>query len=198
MSNSMLFQRDWNTYQKKAFIGQTGSQPGSFNIRGIVNTPGSGTKPQPGYPVFYNASTDRFEVPRTAAQVQRICGVIVYNLDDIPDASQEIIYENDDAAEICIRGSVWVKSGAALEPTAAVTWDTDDNDWIAASTPTVAVHTPLTQNTVNAINTGLTDLRTKVNAAIASLGYTRLGNLSARAVKSGELFEIYQSGGIII
>ena len=196
--SDFLFQREWNQYQKNAFLGQVGSQPGSAFIKGTVTTPSSGTKPRPGYPVFYNATSKRFEVPRTAAQVLRICGVVTYYKSDIANSDGVIEYANDTMVDIMIRGSIWVQAGSGITPTSRITWDTANNDWVSDSAPVIAAHTAISTNSAGNINTAIEELRTNVQSALNDLGYTRIGNYSPRDIADGELFEAYLSGGIIV
>ena len=181
MANDLLLQQEWLTYQKVAFQGQVGSQPGACFIKGPVNTESSGTKPQPGYPVYFNTTRERFEVPKTAAQIRKICGIVTYYKSSIKNASGVIEFDDDTLVDIMIRGSIWVKSGAAIKRTELITWDGSDSDWVKGSIPTISA-APTQAN---------------VNALIAELGYTRIGNYSPKAIASGELFEAFLSGGII-
>lgn len=163
-------------------------------IPGAVNTPTSGVKPRPGYPVYYNTTRNRWEVPTTAADIAQIQGVLLYRKNDRINDSGYTEYEDNTIADILIRGSLWVDSGAALNPMQRVTWDHSGADWIAGAVPTISALADLTGNAVSDINTGINSLESNINNLIVALGYTRMTNISPSAVSSGDRFEIYLSG----
>jgi len=184
-TNSLLHQSEWNQYQGEAWIGLLLSIPGSVVIARQVSTPAGGTKPQPGFPVFYNASANRYQVPTTAANIKRICGIVIYNKSDVPDSSGTIEYDDDDVVDIVIRGGAWVKSGAALEATDLLTWDNGDKDWVKGARPTI------TSSTAG----DPTDA--ELNQLITDLSYSPIVNYSPTAVAAGDLVAAYLPGGVL-
>lgn len=197
MSNTLLFQQEFNTYQKIAFLGQLGEQRGQVVIKVAVNTPASGTKPRPGYPLFYNSASKRFEVPRTALQVKRICGVVTYYKSDIMSDAGVVEYENDTMIDLVIRGSIWVGAGATISPTDRITWDIANKNWVVADEISVEAFAAAADNSVANVNAAIESLRSQVQTAIDARAYTQIGNYSPRDVNNGELFMAYLSGGII-
>ena len=216
-NNNFRFQTDWNVYQRRAWVGQPGNQDGHLVIRGVVST-GSNSddnKPRPGYPVYYNATDNRWQVPRSTAQIQQAAGILLYRPSDIVNDDKNIIYDDDTIVEIMIRGTVWVQAGTALNPFQAMTWDNDDEDWIARddisidAIADIAAHTALTGVTAGDVNGGLTELETNINIVkdnletavvdtINKLGFTRITSIAPSAVAAGDLVEAYLTGGAII
>ena len=215
---SFLYQTDWNVYQGRAWAGQPGNQDAHLVIRGVVST-GSDTndrKPRPGYPVFYNDANGRWQVPRTDSQIRRIQGVVLYRPSDIMNDSGNIVYENDTAVEIMIRGTVWVMSGDTILPMEKMTWDNEDADWVSGAAPEVSVAGDIAAHTAvsgavddTALNTALTEMETNINTvaddivaqvnnSILDFGYTRIASLAPRSIASGEMVEAYINGSGII
>lgn len=216
-NNNFLFQRDWNVYQGRAWKGMPGNQDGHLVIRGVVSTGSHNDdrKPEPGYPVYYNRTDNRWQVPRTTTQIQSATGVLLYRPSDILNDDHEIVYDDDTVVEIMIRGTVWVESGTALAPFQAMTWDNGDEDWIArdelATDPItdIVAHTALTGNNAADINTALTELEGNINqvkddtestivSTINKLGFTRFTSIAPSATSAGDLVEVYLPGGAIV
>ena len=188
-SHDLLFQRNYRRHQDVAFVGQV-SRPGStIMVKGIAGVAAvNGVAPQPGYPVFYNRVSNRFEVPTTAAHLMNICGVIAFEQRAIKNSSGVIEYAAGDLLQVMYRGTIWVRSGAALEFGDLAAWDLADTDWVVGSLPTMST---LTEAAWNA--DARAEIATNVDAVIESFGYTRIVSLTPTAVAVGDLVEIYLS-----
>lgn len=197
--NSLLHQTSWDIYQKEAWEGQLGNQPASIVIPAVLNVPNNGTKPRPGYPVFYNTDNNAWEYPEADENIPRISGVILYQKSDIVDNNNVVEYDDGAVLEIIIRGSVWGKSLAVLDPTQRVTWvhdaDAANRGWNAEAAPLIEDFDPTSDNTASNINAAIEDLQDKTQNAIESFGLTRISSISPRASTANGLFEIYLNGG---
>ena len=197
---ALLFQKDWETYQSKAWVGMPGNQPGHMFTKGVVSTPArNGVIPRPGYPVYYNATDGRWQVPGTDALTVNIQGILVYRKRDKVGDDGTIEYADGTVVDIMLRGSVWVTAGATLNPMQKVNFDPSDGDWVAGTTPNVGAATDVTDaSSATEINAAVDSVITATNAALANFGFTRVTNISPGAVSSGELFEAYLPGGVLL
>ena len=197
---ALLFQKDWNTRQARAWAGMPGNQPGHMFIKGVVSTPSTnGVIPRPGHPVYYNTTDDRWQVPGTDALTVNIQGILVYRKRDKVDDDGTIEYADGTVVDIMIRGSVWVPAGASLNPMQKINFDPSDGDWVAGTTPNVGAATDVADaSNAGQINAAVDSVITNTNAALANFGFTRVTNISPAAVSSGDLFEAYLPGGVLL
>ena len=192
MANTLRFQSDWLVHQANAWAGLMVSQPGSMVISGALRTPTGGVIPRPGYPVYYNPTSDRWEVPTTAENIANIAGILLYRKSDIVNESGVIEYANDTIADILFRGAVWVEAGGAINPLSRITWDNAARDWVVSTENPVSEAADITANTAAAINAGLDDVVGNVNAALGT--FRRINCLSPMKITDGSLFEAYLQG----
>ena len=216
MSN-LLFQTTYKANQDQAFEGQLGAQPGHIIIPGLVGIPTSnGITPRPGYQVYFNTSTDRWEVPNSAALQTQRHGILVRRVSDIVDDDGVVEYEADTIVDILIRGTVWVKAGTTIKQMQEAIWNHTDRDWDVGGAPqlasvndvatiTSAIGTVNSAGVLSAINAGLSNvddridaLEANINTVIGTFGYTRLTNLTPGTTNAGELFEVFFSGASIL
>lgn len=184
-TNSLLLQREWNQYQAEAWVGMISTVPGSVFISRPIGVPtNNGVKPRPGYPVYFDRTTNRYQVPINAEQIRQICGVVAYRGSDIAEAGV-IEYEDGDRPDILLRGGIWVQAGASLQATDLLTWDHSEKKWIKGSRPTI-----------DAASAG-NPTDAELNALISGLSFTSIINFSQVTVGDGQLIEAYLPGGAI-
>lgn len=156
--------------------------PGPNVVRaGVVSTPTNGTKPQPGFPVYWNATADRWQVPTTNAQILLIGGVIPYTKGDVANASGIVEYEDDAVVDIVRQGSIYVKAGVAIAQMAQVTWDATDKDYILK--PALVVPTDNT--------------KANIDAAFGLRRLTGMENGESSDVSSGNIFLLRLVGPVL-
>ena len=178
---TQAIQTQYNRYQQAGWPGALArpNEPHAFHI-GVLHVPSGATRtPRPGDPVYYDATENQYAIPTTAAQLNAVCGIIVYDSGTVQaeltspptDANSPAYIEYKDNAEIKVgfAGTYFGIAGEAQEYDDLLVWDLTDFKWDVRAAATVAAHTDVTADTVAAINAALTSVTTRVNAAIADL-----------------------------
>ena len=110
-------------------------------VTGPVGVPTNGTKPKPGYGVYYNKTNKDFRVPTTRDQALLVEGIVIYDAGTVQgskstpstDVNSDTLveYEHGRVVKIGIFGTFFAVAGGALEFGDLVVFDHGvDKDWI--------------------------------------------------------------------
>jgi len=157
------FQTSVKRYQDRFFEGDL-VEDGAYVKRGLLHVPSAQTiTTKSGMPVVWDATQNRFRLPTTAVEAQRLVGIIINLRDSIAKAD----LKNDSPIEVCMRGVVAVKAGGVSNFYDRLVWQTGDQKWDSATGPVIAA---ITGNTWNA--TARTAIKTSVDAGLITAVHT--------------------------
>lgn len=202
MTERAPIQRIYRTYEQEGWPGALArpNEPHAFHF-GLINVPtGATRKPRPGDPVYWDATEKRYAIPTTAAQLNAVCGILVFDsgtvqgtLDTIPsnvNSDAFIEYADNAQVKVGVMGTYYALAGEALTYDQLVAWDTTDYKWDVRDAADVAGHTALTDNAFANINTALTEVVTNVNAALGNLRRQPIVNVSRQDVAADGICEL--------
>jgi len=98
---------------------------------GQIRVPTGGVAPAPGYPVYWDATNNRFALPTTDALNQTVCGILSYDGGTVASslsATTEnsplgIEYKNDAVVKIGVLGTFWGIAAEAMKYGDLVEWE---------------------------------------------------------------------------
>ena len=109
-------QTQYSINPEVGFVGDIARPNEPFALdSGILSHGTTAALSVPGAGVFWDTSTNTFQVPETAANRLIICGILHYRKDDVQDADDEVVFADGDFVQVCIMGTIWVTAGAAVE-----------------------------------------------------------------------------------
>lgn len=192
--SDLLIQKEYNIHQKNAYRGQISQPAKAYTKRGIAGVATSGgVKLKPGYPVFYNRTTNRYQVPTESQHILDIVGVCTYTVGDKRMDREDVEYEDGAVIQFLREGTMWVDAGEALFPFQSVTWDPVGLNFIQLTKPALEA---LTETSWDA--DARAEIKTEVDLLVHSLGYTRIESAAPRNTDADSLVEIRFSGAGII
>ena len=123
-------QTEYNLYPDYGYPGQIAQAHGLFHVEeGPIYVPTGGRAPRPGDAVYWNATQNAFTLPIDAAGSARVLGILSYRIDAVQSAESILQYKDDEAVQVCVFGTVYVKAGTSVEYGDRMGWNRDDYDW---------------------------------------------------------------------
>ena len=143
MSN---LQSTYSRQQQRGYVGGIANATAPYMIRRGI----AGVAVKPGDGVYYDASTDKWIKPTSAATRLLVTGVVTSEQGSlatavsggIPSGSNspsEVVFAANSSIRIMTEGYIFIMAGAALEMDAGLVYDQTAGDWIAAPTATASL-----------------------------------------------------------
>ena len=139
---SAPIQSSYGRHQQAGWPGSK-AKPGAPMefVTGPVGVPTNGTKPKPGYGVYYNKTNKDFRVPTSLDQSLLVEGIVIYDAGTVQGSQSTpstgansdtlVAYEHGRVVKIGIFGTFFAVAGEALEFGDLVVFDHGtDKDWI--------------------------------------------------------------------
>ncbi len=157
-----------------------------------------GTKPRPGYAVFYSTVVGKvgFQVPK-ANQLNETIGLVRQNPTTSASTKQVVEYDENDLVSVVLEGIVVGQAGTAVTLGDKLVYNPTDNTWVKKAAPTYAFSTASADFPANAASwsTYQAAFKTELEAATAKTKSTF--TCMTPSASANELVEILVKGSSI-
>lgn len=143
-----IHQTNFDRYPGKAFPGQQAFAGAPTLIkRGTLNADAAADRVRPGYPVFYNQTTNFWERAKTPANQKSMMGIVVAESGvatqgtSVPSGanSPDFLEFSDNATiQVMLIGGIYVLAGSSAEFGDILEFKDDDQKWDKITVPAVA------------------------------------------------------------
>ena len=143
------------TYKVQPDRGRPGvlarpSQPWYIDTM-LSYVPASGTAPEPGWGVYYDAANNGFAVPTNSDQQKDVVGIVASPGNVVQETDGDVEFKNGAQIEVFTGGTIWVTAEAALEYGDLVVFDHGSKKWEKWNIPSPGTSASSHTNWFNAL-----------------------------------------------